>query len=270
MSTEELHNKPNDGDEIETLLRGLKKVKAPGDFDLHLHARIANHSAGDRAFSFGFLRFAAPAVLVLIAAFAGYFVFIGGNAIDTAPAGSSFVAQQLPEVEESIAAPQAPAATPQSTEKPDVTVAVSTVDTAARPEPRSTTAILRRTERLPAGGGSEDRAATAPDETIFPPGIRPDPPLNGIPASPQGETEISVPDVLSLLGVKAVYGESGWRVVSAESTGAGGRSGVRVGDIIISLGTTVLAQRTVLKAPANIGSLRVRRAGSELELKLGR
>jgi hypothetical protein len=270
MSTEEQYKTPNEGDEIETLLRGLNKVNAPGDFDLRLRARIANHSEGYKQFSFGFLRFAAPATLVLLAGFAGYFVLTGGSSIEP-PAGSSFVAQQMPEVEESIAPPAAPAATPLIQERSNETAIVSMPGKTTRPVSRPATTLNRsRPVLVTTGGGSEDRAATAPDATIFPPGLTPDQPVDAVPPSPQGATDISVPNVLALLGVRAVYGDGGWRVVAAESNGAADRSGVRVGDIIVSLGATVLGERTSFKAPANIESLRVRRDGTEIELKLGR
>lgn len=267
MSTEQNNKAFAEVDEVEAALRGLKRVEAPANFDMRLKARIADRQSSRGGYRLGFLKIAAPATLTVAAAVSGYVLW--QQPADDALPGIDQVAVNLAPVAASSPETTSPAAVELTKGEPTGEPANTTV-ASRQPQRATDETTSRAVGNSDSGGASVDRALGGPEETIYPRGIQPSRPVDAIPVMPDGSAEIAVEEVLSLLGIRATFDGGEWRAVGVDSNGAAARSGVRAGDVVLSMGTTELNRRRTMRAGANIPTIRVRRGGSVIELKIGR
>jgi len=184
--------KNEERDEIGEMLRGLKRVEAPANFDFGLKAKIANsRPAAKNGGVSRFALYAVPAVLVLMvgAVLVLNSLYFAGerNVADIAPVTETKSTEQ----------PQTP-----PEERPGQTIAVVDSDAAgARPtiktRPKTTENKPRKVSNDPPGGSYD--AARRLQEPIYPIGLNPN---NG--------SEIGVKDLFGFLGIDAAFDGKKW------------------------------------------------------------
>lgn len=231
---------------VARLLRDLKRVDAPKDFDHRVRARIAQ-GRPERTPArplYGWAKAAVPAALVLAAG--GYF---GWNALSAGPASTETIAavQPLPaavrpEASVPTAPPLEPAA-PQSMVS-QVRGPSSTVTSPSKP-----VAAPSRSKSVPAPapvGGSIDSAVRIGKTIEIP--------------------DVPVTDALSRAGAKVVFDEGTMKVSASEASAD--RSGLKAGDVIESIDGRTIDAKSTLKGNAAGKRLRVRRDGKTLDIVL--
>lgn len=265
MSTEHSQFEHTGSEEVSGLLKRLPRVTAPSDFDMRLRSRIAARSSkGSSRSGWWLIGVAAPASMVLIAVISVYFgVFRAGTGKEIVHDVPAITETQLPQVEDSYITQMRPADQRSSASPQPMPTVASNVQTNSFPVNANT---LRT---RPSTGLSEDRAATAADEPLLPPGISPNSRGNDLPPGSTARSVFSVGEILELIGIRADVSAGKWTVRSVAANGAAGRSGVQAGDVIVAIDRTVLSERTVIDGPANVRSITVRRGGSVIQLPVG-
>lgn len=265
MSTEYQNEEITAKGDVEKMLGGLKRVSAPSDFDMRLKARIIErNSASETASGWKPWRIAVPAAAAAVLLIAGYFAV--SNFVQNDPGQIAVTepnAIELPRVEDDHLAPTVakdrPAPAPEN---------VRSVQELATRDAVPVSNTGRRNG--PNGGGSEDRAATAADEPILPPGIVPESRGNERPPGTGATSEISVNEILELAGLRAKFENGRWTVISADPNGAAGRSGIRPGDEVVAIDRTNVVSRSSISGPANVRNITVRRSGAVIEIPVKR
>jgi len=252
---------------VAELLGGLKRVEAPSNFDFGVRARIANGAPAQGSRLVPILKLAAPLALILIVAtiivlYSGRQVAhqpqIAGSIPETsaAPSNASPVSKDTslpvapdPKTLAGIPAESAPANIPPVAANPPVN----------RRLPRG------RSVDHPMNGGSLPNQALTEPVTINPPGIVPS---NGRNANSAGGPDIPVSEVLQMLGVSADPEDGGWKVKSIAEGSTSRKSGVKTGDVIESIDGRQLTPTTSFKGTFDGKTLRVRRDGKSIDLKI--
>ncbi|MFZ1700286.1 MAG: hypothetical protein WBO10_11065 [Pyrinomonadaceae bacterium] len=245
---------------VAAMLGALKRVEAPGDFDVRVRARIAQGRPSETRSSWmpTLVRIGAPATLLLLVA--GYF---GYNAL------YQQAQMDVPVVAVAeTAAPQSAMPEPKATEvaasQPTVPVPQPTIAKVEVKTPElASVAVVKKPEKITnsntdTGGGSVDSALTVIDSLES----------NAVPPANNGglPSELSVKDVLGRFGISSVSTGSGWRVESV--SGAAARAGVKAGDVVeaingIPIGVNVMFAKTFVG-----NSLRVKRDGSVVHISM--
>ena len=254
---------------IAALLNELPRVEAPGNFEFGVKARIA---AGEpsRVSLIPFLKVAAPLVLLLAV---GAFAFFSWY-----PATNQTVADNPAPIrtEQTVQAPVVAQA------GPDVRPGGPRVDeplatgqqgfvTGEREEIVVRTPGVRRQRNVgspntaPAGGFRDTGLASA--NTINPPEFSRQSNSNRIPDF-RTNSEISVTEVLSQIGINAAFSDGGWKVKSTVDGSAAARSGVRSGDIVDAIDNRSLTENTSFSGNVAGKTLRVRRDGKQLTVNI--
>lgn len=265
MSTKYSQQEDNDAGEVATALRGLKRVNAPPDFDIRLKARIIERNAVSKSTAgrWGFMRIAAPAALIAVIAFAGYFAVTRFVRTDIPEIAGVEPPVAMPLIEDSYLTQPSPVPAqgnlPQngrtaSTETPTMTDVAAANNGTRRSGPQT--------------GGSEDRAATAPEAPILPPGFDPDSRGTEPPPGLDPRSEFSVSEILQLVGLRTAISNGRWTVLSVDQSGAAGRSGVRAGDVVIAIDKASVTGRTAIMGPAVVKNITVRRGGTVIEIPI--
>lgn len=248
----------NSGEEkVARLLGGLKRVEAPGNFDMRVRARIAQGRpthAGTRWFPV-FARVAAPALLLV--AVGGYFgydsLYREGN---TEVPQVAVTAPTLPNTTEP-AGVNVPAPVP-SAEVAAAKPAVNSNDLVAA-APKKESASANKKPEQP-GGGSLDSALREANSII----LRNDAEQTGNTSAPSPAPKLSVREVFSAMGIRASHSGEGWRVSSAG--GAAAAAGLLTGDIIESVNGQPVGANTVFD-PKFVGrTLSVSRGGARVTI----
>ena len=238
-------------EQISALLGSLKRVQAPGNFDLGVRGRIAaGRPVEKRAFRISVLAgYAIPLALTLL--IGGYFGFNSYyspgdiNVPAIAETSPSIIAPQLPPV-------NAIAATSQNS--PHV------AETAAKKSDSAVHIFERSIKKGPAsrdknvGGGSLDQASRIGPRIIQ--------------RVTDHTAQVPVKDALSLMGIRGVYVESGWRVESAGPNSVAERSGIKSGDVIEAINDQAMTEKTSFKGKFSGKSVRVRRDGKSVDIIL--
>lgn len=250
----------NEGGEVTALLSALPRVEAPGNFEFGVRARIAaGQDVKARASLIPFLKLAAP--LTLLLAITGFVFFYGTmpttgpNAIETTsgtnlPAASPDLAVEA--VPESLARPR-----PAESAQPDV----SSRQQAAgpnRPANNSQPKRVRRGESIDiplSRGGSVDLALGS-GNSITPRGLNP------------SATEVSVRDLLGILGITAEFEKGGCKVRSVAENSLGVRAGLKAGDLIETIDGREVKSDTKLKGDSG-KTFGIRRDGKRIDLAIG-
>ena len=253
------------------LLGGLKRVEAPANFDFGVRARIANGAPTQTSRLLPVLKLAAPLVLILVVAMIVIFYQrtpdLRTAKIGEPPSASSEVPSTVDR--EGASNKSEPISGPRAAEGPDVVS--PTPERSQRPAiayhstPNRRVRRDVRVDRQP--GGSLAPQALTPATTINAPGI---PSGNQKNANSNGDnnTDVPVSEVLEMLGVSADSIDGGWKVISTKEGSLARKSGVKAGDVIEAIDGRELTRTTTFKGPSGGKTLRVRRDGKSLDVKL--
>jgi hypothetical protein len=247
-------------EQISKMLGGLKRVDAPGDFNFRVTGRIAAGQPSKKAAWWANpARLAVPLVLLFLVG--GYFGF---NAIySTDKIGVSPVA----EIQPTNFTPDQPVAPrDDSVVIPQNEIAVVGTDPKPPGAAEKPVIVLPRKDVRPdnPGGGSRVEALSE-SRKIYPKGVNPDP--VGIKALGTG-SQLKVKDLLEIIGVKAVFSRSGWRVDAVTENNIAARSGVKTGDVIEAINDQRLKEKTSFGNRFTGKSLNVLRDGKSLHIEL--
>ena len=253
---------------VAELLSGLTRVEAPSNFEFGVRARIAEGAPSGRSILFPALKLLAPLSLVLLVAVIVVFYPTSPNVdtvkVDdpssiTAPseAPSTAVRSEVSNNSERVSGPHAPESPGEPHEiKP--TVARHDSNTGRRP----------RTGGVdnPSGGASRVDALK-PANTINPPEFRAT--NRSTQNSNSGsQTDIPVREVLGIIGVSADPGDDGWKVTSTVDGSIARKSGIQSGDVIEAIDGRAVTSSTTFKGAFGGKTIRVRRDGKSLDVKL--
>jgi len=230
---EEIPNTENE--RITDLVRGLKRVKAPENFEFGLKARIASGEPKYSASPFAFLKIAIPtAALAGLAAF----LYVSG-----------FMSGDIPTVQVVDQTPMPEAVVP---------AIVDTVEVASK-EPDSG-ANVRETQvasARPNKVNNKDRSVSV-DRTG---GGYKDQTLNPLTVIKRA---MPVQKVLESAGISAEF--QGERCVANSATGSAERLGVKSGDVILNVNGVSIKPTTTFEEGTELKSLHVKRSGKTLKL----
>lgn len=258
-----------DEQKVAEMLSGLTRVGAPADFDLRLKGRIATSRPVRHAgWLFPALKLAVPAAgLVLLA---GSLYFSGYLSADVTRLPVAAVEQGQPEP----ARDQGRAFS--DDERDPVNKEPETASVGSRePEKNMSADPIRGTPRMNRAaerplGGSVDRTARADNTVLTPMTGREARTSRDIPPDVGGPGAFGIREILELVGIKAVFQDQAWNVVSADPEGAAGLAGVRAGDRIEAIDERPLGETTVLPGRTTIRSLSVRRGEERIRIDLKR
>ncbi len=271
-------DKKLEDDRLSQALAGLPRIEAPANFEQRVMNRIraGEESVRGNVAMWPWMKLALPVLALL---FVGAFLYLSGmfstNVSDlplTAEVEVNDLPPLLPDVP-GIEADKAddanvvtasadrgqPSAFGPSTERAGQNIPV-------RP-PQNT---RRRNVPDNSGGGSVDRAITAAQDvrasnTNANTNANFFTPLEDTPEF-ERQAGVSAKDIFELMGLKGAYAGRGWHVRSVDPVGAGKRSGIQDGDVIIAVDDTFLNDRMELKGNVIFKTVRVLRDGKEVTL----
>lgn len=227
-----------ENDEIAGVLNALKRVDAPVDFDFRVRSRIAAGRAAVRPTWLPALG-KATAMMILVAAVAGYFGFLSYRSPAVEQAS---VISILPRNDEALVPRDEirndRAVIPPSEEHTSEPVAVRPPDAVALRGPEiAGKRPITRTVSSTRGGGSRVDASK----------------ITNVITAPDRTQPLSAKDVLSGLGIDANNSGSSWTIGEVTKNSRAERSGLKTGDVIESV-----KNKTV----------RVRRGGKVIQIEL--
>jgi hypothetical protein len=254
---------------VRELLGSLERVEAPKDFDFKLKARIANAEPNDyKPRLFPFLRYAAPlglAILVLALVVLNGLYSTDVNSIQVAektvqnPSENISLPDNSQPKEEFVAAGNPTTANSEKPEAPSFAANTILAEKSKKPK--------IQTRNADNGGGSKDFSFT-PKSPILPPGLNPDKQVE-IPKDFKNlNSDTSVKDVLSIIGIEASFEKNRWKVNSVKQNSRAERSGVKANDVIEAIDENRLATETISTKNVNGNKLTIVRGGEKLEIKL--
>jgi membrane-associated protease RseP (regulator of RpoE activity) len=221
-----------DDEPVANLLRNLKRVEAPKDFEFKVKARVAAGTMNEKRPA-GIPVWAKAAVPVgLVLAVGGY---IGSNAIYT-PAPADTPAVAAVDRQTQVEQPMAPVAV-------EPTGTSSQVITPSAPVRRSpAVAAVRRPARLTRPSGGSIDSAVRQGKSLD---IR----------------DRSAVDAFAEIGVTGDVDDTGMKIDSAAS-----KSGLRAGDVVESISGHAVDAKTTVKGRLAGKTLRVRRDGKTVDV----
>jgi hypothetical protein len=242
-----------ENDDISRVLGSLKRVDAPGDFDVRVRARIAQgRPAAGRSW---FPVPAGVAATVLVVAAAGYFGFrsyyppavVQEASVVTAPqvADQTLAKQQEPQADRRVEPGKEQANDAIAVKPPDMQPTI--------PAGLAPTSQPKAADKEP-GGGSFDITRGIP-KVITPKGVNPD-------------SRLSPNQILSGLGAEANYNGVSWSVSEVKRNSLAERSGLKAGDVIEAVNNQPLTKRTSFPNSFAGRTISVRREGKVIEIAL--
>ena len=249
-------------EKISQLISALPRVEAPGDFGFRVKVRIAEARPVNSRPLWLPTALKAAAPLGLALAVGGYFAATSLYVSDLSGPTQASVETVRPGIVQSVpAAPvQEPAGSPidtASVAEPSKTVtAVPTRDVASA-KTRAKRAITRKpTDDSDSGSYVEAASDTRnPLPADDPSAVKPE----TVKGTPAGE-------VLTRIGVNALFGENGWKAESVSPNTAASRAGVQAGDIIESVDDQDMTDLGSVAKPAKGKKLKVKRDGKSVEI----
>lgn len=297
MNFKKSENKINDGEilsvgdeKIRSLIGNLKRVEAPKDFDFRVKARIAGvQSAQSRPRFSPAPRYILPLSLIILICAAA--VLNSVYFVDT---------QSVPQIAENNF--QAPAKEENQSGKSSPSVQIDIANLSPKLKNNSLKAsgsgsnilptkakkIVRSSEIAPqvaalktgrkpaaslpgenkiedAGGSHTSTLKSA--QIISPPGINPSQAVKTSPNSDNSES-FTAKEILSQLGVEAVFTNESWKVKSVRQNSPAGRSGVQTGDEIEAIGDEKLTDKPLQSKTIEVKKLTVVRGAEKIEIFL--
>ena len=251
---------------VAAMLAGLRRVKAPANFEFGLKAKLASAVPPKRrpASIPAFVRYSAPLAIMAVV---GSLLYINSPESADVPAvqtaGVPAPVQKVIEPE-----PQPAVNGPAKLEiQPDArTVASVNTVRPIRREASVPASIVRTAPRPVSGQGSTVHTLGQP-KIFLPRGIDPAAvPGNALPGATT--PPLGASDVLPALGIDAGYGDSGWKVRSVKGNSPADRAGVKAGDVVEAIDDTMLGRNPAFKGVVNAQVVRVRRDGKVIELTI--
>ena len=258
-----------DEEKIIQLLSALPRVEAPGDFGFRVKAGIAEGkpSAGSSLWLPTVAKAALPLMLL---------VLIGGYFAVTALYTTSEVPTTIVASRDEPAAPaedQSPMRSPETaveqTSTPVMTAQAPEASVNEQPVlamPARTVAVSQPSmkRRVPNSAAPDDRSRSTDSAALIPkvlsktndPAITPE-------TLPKGER---AGEVLTRIGVNALFGESGWKAESVTPNTTAAKAGVKAGDVIESVDDQTLTDLGSVAKPAKGKKLRVLREGKSIDI----
>ncbi|HKP70757.1 MAG TPA: hypothetical protein VJV05_15825 [Pyrinomonadaceae bacterium] len=251
-----------DSQRIAELLGGLKRVEAPSNFEFGVRARIASGTPRQSGSMFPIFKVAAPLALVLVV---GMAVLLYGGFLT----GDQRIAVVEPPIQGPVEKPnvvqnaEAPAPTvryfgPQIEEPP-----VVEPETNPRARNNPSKEIRDRTtenrQRLPAQRDAMAPGAGSVDRTV---GEAP------VISAPGTGGKISQAEAFEMIGMTGDLSANGWTVRSAKDGTLASRSGIRSGDVVESIDGLSVSGKSTFTSPFTPKTIRIRRDGKVIDLKL--
>ncbi len=250
-------------EKISQLLFSLPRVEAPGDFGFRVKARIADGRPAQSSAIWLPTAVKAAVPLGLAVFVGGYFAltssyFTNGPA---APQASVETARpvSVPIQEQPIVAQAQP---PLVLDKVSDEPKTSSDSLRRRETAVKTSAIKRPVSRKTASDSnvSGSYVEAASDARNLSPGADPaSKPETVVKGTPAGE-------ILTRIGVNALFGETGWKAESVSPNTAASRAGVKAGDIIESVDDQDMTDLGSVAKPATGRKLRVKRDGKSVDI----
>ncbi len=261
----------------------LKRIDAPKDFDFRLKARIANAAPTDFQPRFlPVLRYVLPlTAILLISAFVvlNGFYFADNQAV-------SQVADNVPQmnIEQVSSPPIMPFPVEQSANvsnsaKEKIFVAdVSNQKTVQEVEKvtkkkaplvaikKTPVEIVPRENVKDGKGGSLISAGTLPS-VFTPPGINLKQTFENLP-NPEDTKPLNAQEILSQIGIEAIFTDSSWKVKSVKQYSLAEGSGVKVGDVIEAIDDEKLTDKPLRAKTIEVKKLTVGREAEKIEITL--
>jgi hypothetical protein len=246
---------------VSRLVGGLQAVDAPVNFERRVMSKIAERKSGHRSY------FRVPVVayalsLAFVLVLAGYVVLRFRQPETRQPVVSSLTTPQ--------AAPTAPPDRNNVSPAPDEVVAADPVEPSAPVELGSPTraSVKTASRRTKSDRGGTVTFGQGQAKQVMPEGMEPDRPrIIGDQTVVTPAAPISVGQILDPLGIVVEF-DNGWRVTAVRPQTVAARSGVRVGDTLISLGDRELKQETTFSNSGSFRTITVRRDDKVMPLKL--
>lgn len=268
------------GDEkIRSLIGSLKRVEAPKDFNFRVRARIAAAKPSDFQPRFlPVLRYVLPLASVLL--FSAAFVFnslyfpdainvpqIAENdsPVEIKKAPENFSVNRIETINSAASFENKTIATVSTTPNTRVKKAVPARFIAVK-SVKNTKALPKKND-MEISGGSLSSASTAPRRIITPPGINPDRVIQNSP-NPANTKSLSAKEVLSQLGIEAVFENDGWKVLSVRQNSPAERSRVKTGDAVQAIDGEKLTDKPLRNKTIEGKNLTVRRGAEQIEISL--
>ncbi len=281
---------PNDNSEILSLedekvrqmIGDLKRIDAPKDFDFRLKARIANATSTDFQPRFlPVLRYVLPLSAILVIS---VFVVLNGLYFPDSQAVSP-VAESIPQTQTEQVSPLImPFADEQvanvsnfAKEKALVTdISNRKIEKAKEKviEKKAPLVAIKKTpteivpkENVKDGkGGSLDSAGTLP--SVFTPlGINSNKTFENLP-NPQIPKPLNAQEILSQLGIEAIFTDASWKVKSVKQHSPAEGSGVKVGDVIEAIDGEKLTDKPLIAKTVEVKKLMILRGAEKIEIPL--
>jgi membrane-associated protease RseP (regulator of RpoE activity) len=249
-------------EKISQLLFAMPRVEAPGDFGFGVKARIAEGkpSALRPMWLPAALKAGVPIGLVL--AIGGYAGFTSLYVNDTSAPPRAAVETIRPGLVQAVpAAPvPAPISSPEALAK-DVGPIEATPfrEVAVKRAAVKRPAVVRSTAENKDGSGSYEESQSDVRKLL----------TSKDPVTPVSETPVRgtpAGEILTKIGVNALFGEGGWKADSVSPNTAAAKAGVKAGDIIESVDGQDMTDLGSVAKPATGKKLKVKRDGKTVEI----
>lgn len=236
-------------EQISKMLGGLKRVDAPGDFNFRVTGRIAARQPVKKVGWWASpVRLAVPlAFLLLVGGYFGFNALYSADKMGVAPVAEIQPTNFTPDPpaipnEDSVVLPQ----------NEVVTVGTDPKQPGSADKEQILHGKTPGSDRR--RGGSIDVAGSE-NRLIYPRGVNPN-------------AQLKVKNLLEIIGVKAVFSRSGWRVDAVTENNIAARSGVKTGDMIEAINDQRLTEKTSFGNRFTGKSLNVLRDGKSLHIEL--
>jgi membrane-associated protease RseP (regulator of RpoE activity) len=275
MRNEERHLRESDEmstDEraVADVLGSLGQVSTPADFNTRVRSAIARGERPKANSNWLPWPVLAGVPLVLAIAIGGYFALVGTNQTGSPNiAATGNVNTASPAIDPTPQQSEVAASgSDRMGQDNTATRPVVTRETANASTPRTTETKPKTGSERPGGGSYIE--AVKPGKRILPRGIDPDAPRPPKPSDFDQNVRIPVTEVLTMIGVKANYSGTDWKVESVTEFSTAGKAGLRSGDVIEAINDQSLTQNTAFKGNFTGKSIRVRRNGQPVVIDLVR
>ncbi len=248
-------------EKISQLLSAMPRVEAPGDFGFRVKARIAEGKPSPSRPLWLPTALKAAVPLGLVLAIGGYVGVTSLYVNDGAPAEQAIVQPARPGLVQSVPAAPAPEPVAPSSVAAAVPQETGVRQTGApreiaKSQPKRVV-IRKPVEDKNGKGDFVDAVKPAQSPSVTPgPEIKPGPETKGTPAG----------EILTKIGVNALFGEGGWKADSVSPNTAAAKAGVKAGDIIESVDDQDLTDLGSVAKPATGKKLKVKRDGKSVEI----
>ncbi|HEX8288370.1 MAG TPA: PDZ domain-containing protein [Pyrinomonadaceae bacterium] len=275
-------------EKLRQMLGGLKKVKAPSNFDFQLKARIANaeRNHSPRPFLLPSLRFVLPlSVVVLLAAFIVFNLSLssGNQTTDVAVNTPQIQNETRIAVPETISTPVISTPVIQETTKANLPankievknsapeIAVLNNKTAANKAnivivKNSSAVRNNKFENTNNDFGGTRQGASRASEVITPENSNTN--FNVKKPVEVIQNKISLQEILSQIGIEGDFAANGWKILSVKENSSAMRAGLKAGDLIEAIDDKKLSSDTDFTQNFSVKVFRILREGKQQVIDL--